>query len=156
MKKRQHWKHILTIALLLNLFTIYSPAIAGGSSSITITSPPSAPSYSQQLGVQAAPVTVMVDSVEEHGLFIFTDPNKPLGKALKLHQNYLLLTFDGFAVTSVKRVDDYLAQRPKNKTLVYTYITSISGTSSEGQVRTGKYDANPGAAQPPDKPAKSK
>jgi hypothetical protein len=155
MKMQITGKRILMLALI-QLFAINLKAFAGGTSSITITSPPSAPSYSQQLGVQAAPVTVMVDSVEQHGLFIFSEPNKPFGKALKLHQNCLLLTFDGFAVSSVKSVDTYLAQHPKNKTLIYTYIPSMSGTPDQGQVHTGKYDATSGAAQRADKAQKNK
>jgi hypothetical protein len=148
MRHYPNWKYILILVMCIQPFLILS-AVADKTSEITITSPPSAPSYSKQLGVQAAPITVVIDSVEQHGLFIYSDPNKPLGKALKLRQNVLLLTFDGFAVSSVESVDNYLARRPKNKTLIYTYIPSMSGTSSEGQVHTGKYDATPTADKTP-------
>jgi len=148
---------LLFLILIIQTFPVYTAAAADKSASITITSPPAAPSYSKQLGVQAAPVTVVVDSVEQHGLFIYSNPNKALGKALKLRQNVLLLSLDGYAVSSVETVDSYLERRPKNKALTYEYIPSLSGASGEGQIHTGKYEMTPASnLQQTAKPQKTK
>lgn len=133
-------------ALFVQLLSTYSASASDKSVPITITSPPTAPSLSKQLGVQAAPISVEIDGVGQEGLFILSDPNKPLGKAMKLRQNLLLLTLDGYAVKNVADVDSYLERRAKNKPLAFSYVPLMSGGSGEGQVHSAKCEMTPAAS----------
>ncbi len=82
--------------------------------------------FSKSLGVMTVPTCVVVDNARHPGVYIVGMPTADLGRQMKLAPGMVVLTIDGYSISSSKVADDWMSHRG-NKTLNFTYAMSQNG-----------------------------
>ncbi len=114
-------------ALFAGIVVALVGTLAAGAADKTFISRAGGPSsYSAQLGVQATAVYVLVGGGRLRGLYIESKPRTDLGKLLNLSPGMVLLSVDGYSMSSTTVADQWIAKRPKI-TLQYKYVIMSGG-----------------------------
>jgi len=102
----------------------------------------SAQTYSSRLGVNTVPTLVVIANAQHPGIYLTTSPVCELGQKMKLTSGMVLLTIDGYSMTSSKVADQWIDHRG-NKPIQYTYAISVDGKARilSGEVQTGAASA---------------
>lgn len=103
---------------------LVSPAVATEKGCVFRTSNKS--TYSSNLGVVTVPAYVVVNNVRHPGLYVSTRASSELGRSMGLSPGVILLTLDGYTMSTPEMADHWLEQRPQ-KPLVFTYATVRGG-----------------------------
>jgi uncharacterized protein YkwD len=82
--------------------------------------------HCHSLGVMTVPTCVVVDNARHPGIYIVGMPTADLGRQMKLAPGMVLLTIDGYSISSSKVADQWMSHRG-NKTLNFTYAMSQDG-----------------------------
>lgn len=72
------------------------------------------------LGIITVPAYVMIDNQKHNGLYVASKPSTSLGQSMKLAPGQVLLTIDGYSMTSAAAADSWLARRGQ-KPISYSY-----------------------------------
>lgn len=113
-------------ACLFLLFLLLSHSvIAADTSNIFRTS--NTTTFSQQLGVKAVPAYVVVGAARHPGLFIATKPTTELGRSMHLAPGMVLLTVDGYSMTTTQVADNWLKSRSNSASIKFSYTVSENG-----------------------------
>jgi len=115
----------LVLSLALLQYPAILPTMADGNSFAFRTS--NTQTYSKMLGVSTVPAYVLLNKVPHQGLFIVTQPAEELGRSMKLTPGTVLLTIDNYSMTSSGVTDSWLAHRPRQKAILYTYAIDAGG-----------------------------
>jgi uncharacterized protein YkwD len=134
---KEHARALLTICtsgLAAGIWLVL-PAIASDTSGVYRTS--NQKTFSSQLGADTVPTCVVLNNVRHMGIYIATAPSTELGRNMRLSQGMVLLTVDGYSITSGRIADSWIGHRPANKPLVFTYALAVDGKPSinSGQVQ---------------------
>jgi uncharacterized protein YkwD len=135
-------------------FAVFSTAIfpiAASSEESAVFRTSDKTSYSKYLGFEAVPAYVLIGNQRHAGLYVVTRPTSGLGREMELAAGSLLLTVDGYTMSTPAVADSWLAHRPQ-KPLNFTWATVRSGKWVIG----GGLVAKPGSVAPSaDPPASS-
>jgi uncharacterized protein YkwD len=101
--------------------------------------------HSTQLGVDTIPTCVVVNNVRHMGIYIAGAPMTELGRTMKLSAGMVLLTVDGYSMTSGTIADGWLGHRASHKPLVFTYAMALDGQPG---IRTGEIQPPAAAVKP--------
>jgi uncharacterized protein YkwD len=100
--------------------------------------------YSYRLGVMTTPALVISNNRSHPGIYVTTSPNSALGQNMKLAPGIVLLTLDGYRITSSKMADGWLGHR-SDKPLTFTYAVAVNGKS---KIFSGQVQLSPSTIQP--------
>lgn len=105
----------------------------------------------RNLGVVTVPAYAMIDKVRHNGLFIATKPKTELGKSMGLSPGQVLLTIDGYQMSSASIADSWLSRRG-NKPLNFTCAHPQNGKPFiySGQVQSAATEQTLVQASSPD------
>jgi len=132
----------LSAVLLLVVILLVLPVMADG-----LYRTANEKTYSKCLGVMTIPTLVIVDNARHPGIYVTTMPNFELGQSMKLGPGTVLLTLDGYSITSSKMADGWLEHR-SNKPMTFTYAVAVDG---KPKIFTGQVQSTasaPSAASP--------
>ncbi len=103
--------------------------------------------YSNNLGVMTIPTLVIINNARHPGIYVTTTPKLELGQSMKLAPGTVLLTLDGYSITSSKMADGWLGHR-SNKPLTFTYAVAVDGKPKifSGQVQPSSSKIQPSSS----------
>lgn len=106
------------------------------------------PARVQALGVDTVNAVITVGNQRHYGLFIVNNPkDSALGSDMSLQSGQVLLTVDGYSVTSARQADNWLAHRP-HKPMIFTYAIIVNGVPKIlSKEIASKATLNPGASE---------
>lgn len=93
--------------------------------------------FSSGLGAETVTSVVLINKVRHPGLFISAVSPNGLVQQLRLPAGAVLLTLDGYSISSAQIADKWIRQRPQ-KTLQYTYALSKNGKT---RIYSGQSDS---------------
>jgi uncharacterized protein YkwD len=121
---RENGELEMLIWLLIAFFVLVAPAVATGEdgekNTAVIYRTAEKPVISHYLGVGTLPVVVVINGKRHPGLYITTPPAGLAGK-MGLVKGSVLLTMDGYSMTSTRAADDWLAHRAQTP-IKYAYV----------------------------------
>jgi uncharacterized protein YkwD len=82
--------------------------------------------FCKSLGVMTVPSLVVVDNARHPGIYIISTSDNAVGQKMKLVPGMVLLTIDGYSISSSKVADEWMHHRG-NKPLNFTYAMSQAG-----------------------------
>jgi uncharacterized protein YkwD len=101
-------------------------------------------SASQRLGVTTVPAYAVIDGKRHPGLYIASSPTTELGRNMRLAPGMVLLTVEGYTMTSSQVADNWLASRTHSSQILFTYVTMQNGKPriSSGQAQAQSQDSS--------------
>ncbi len=81
---------------------------------------------SSSLGADTVTAFVIVDKVRHPGLYIASKPQTGVGSDMGLNKGFVLLTIDGYSITTAQIADNWIKRRP-DKPLQYSYAVISDG-----------------------------
>jgi uncharacterized protein YkwD len=125
-----------TLGLLVCTWLVL-PSMAADNSGVFRTS--NQKTFSSQLGADTVPTCVVLNNVRHMGIYIASAPSTELGRNMRLSRGMVLLTVDGYSITSGRIADSWIGHRPAKKPLVFTYAFAQDGKPS---IQTGQIDGS--------------
>jgi uncharacterized protein YkwD len=119
---------LCTFGVTVGVIWLVLPAVASDTSGVYRMS--NQKTFSSQLGADTIPTCVVVNNVRHMGIYIATTPSTELGRNMRLSQGMVLLTVDGYSITSGRMADSWIGHRPARKPMLFTYALAQDGKPS--------------------------